>query len=152
MENQMTKSRLKAGLIVAILVLVALFAAFGAASVIFRNNAPFSSTERRVPPIGAIPGDFEFYYIARTIVSTINIALLIILIVMFTSIYSKTRSEFTIGLLIFASAFLMKDLASNPLIVAFFGYRGFGLGPFVLLPELFETAALSVLLYLNIKY
>jgi hypothetical protein len=149
MENQMNQNRLKAGLIITILVLVALFAAFWAASIVFENP---QSIERRVPPVGTIAGDFEFFYIAETIVSTINIAILSILIITFASIYSKTRSQFTIGLLIFASVFLMKDLASNPLVTGAFGYRVFGLGPFVLLPELFEAAALSVLLYLNVKY
>jgi hypothetical protein len=152
MEKQMNQSKLKAGLIITILVLVALFAAFWAASIVFRPQQSFVPTERRVPPSGIIPGDFEFFYIAQTIVSTINISILIILIITFASIYTKTRSQFTIGLLIFASAFLMKDVASNPLITQAFGYRVFGLGPFALLPELFEAAALSVLLYLNIKY
>ena len=148
----MSKSRLKAGLIISILVLVALFAAFWAASIIFSRQQPPFPYETRIPPQGIIPGDFEFFYIAQTIVSTINIALLIILIITYASIYSKTRSEFTIGLLIFAIAFLMKDLAANPLVIATFGYRVFGLGPFVLLPDLFEFTALSVLLYLSIKY
>jgi hypothetical protein len=148
MESQMNKSKLKLGLILSILVLVALFAAFWAASIIYRPNFP----ERRVPPSGGILGDFEFFYIAQTIVSTINITLLIILIITYASIYRKTHSEFTIGLLLFATVFLMKDLVANPLIIAIFGFRGFGLGPFVLLPELFEAAALSVLLYLSIKY
>lgn len=152
MENQMSKSRLKAGLIVSILILVALFAAFWAASVVFGNRQPFIPSERRIPPLGNIPGDFEYFYISQTIVSTINIALLTILIITYASIYRKTHSQFTIGLLIFAGALLMKDLASSPLVTAAFGYRVFGLGPFVLLPDLFEAAALSVLLYLNIKY
>ena len=152
MGNQMSKSRLKAGLIVSILILVALFAAFLGASVVFGSHQPFMPSERRIPPLGNIPGDFEYFYISQTIVSTINIALLIILIITYVSIFRKTHSEFTIGLLIFAGALLMKDLASNPLVTAHFGYRGYGLGPFVLLPDIFEAAALSVLLYLNIKY
>jgi hypothetical protein len=55
-------------------------------------------------------------------------------------------------LIIFAAVFLMKDFTSYSYVTTLFGYRVFGLGPFVLLPDLLETAALSVLLYLNIKY
>jgi hypothetical protein len=33
-----------------------------------------------------------------------------------------------------------------------FGFIAFGLGPFALLPELFEFLALIVLLYLSVKY
>ena len=151
MKNQMSSRKFKLGLIIPILVLVALFAAFWAISIIYAPQNP-DLREPRIPPSRAIPGDFEFFYIAETIVSTINVALLIILIINYASIYSKTRSEFTIGLLIFAAAFLMKDLAANPMVTAVFGFRVFGLGIFVLLPDLFEAMALSVLLYLSIKY
>jgi hypothetical protein len=33
-----------------------------------------------------------------------------------------------------------------------FGFRPFGLGPFAMLPDIFTCIALSVLLYLTIKY
>ena len=78
--------------------------------------------------------------------------MLIILLLTYINIYSKTRSQFTIGLIIFASAFLMKDLASSPLVAGLFSFRAYGLGPFAFLPGIFEFAALSVLLYLSIKY
>jgi predicted membrane protein len=99
-----------------------------------------------------IPGDIELFYIARTVLSAVNITLLVVLIVTYASIYIKTRSEFTIGLLIFATVFLMKDLASNPFVIGAFGFRLYGLGPFALLPDLFEFVALTVLLYLSVKY
>ena len=98
------------------------------------------------------PADLEFYYIARTVVSTINIALLVFLIATYVTIYSKTRSQFTIGLLIFAIIFLIKDLTESPFITGAFGFSVYGLGPFALLPDVFELAALSVLLYLSVKY
>jgi hypothetical protein len=98
------------------------------------------------------PADLEFYYVARTVFSSINIILLIILIINYASIYVKTKSEFTIGLLLFASFFLMKDIAWSPFVVSIAGFNVFGLGPFAFLPDLFELVALSVLLYLSIKY
>jgi hypothetical protein len=150
MEKQMNK-RLRFGLVVAILVAVAILAAFWAIVIRQPQFLPFQ--ERRVPPPGGfIPGDFEYFYVAFTIISTINIALLIILLLTYINIYSKTRSQFTIGLIIFASAFLMKDLASSPLVAGLFSFRAYGLGPFAFLPGIFEFAALIVLLYLSIKY
>ena len=150
MEHKMNK-RLRFGLVVAILVAVAILAAFWA--IVIRQPQIFPFQERRVPPPGGfIPGDFEYFYVAFTIISTINIALLIILLLTYINIYSKTRSQFTIGLIIFASAFLMKDLASSPLVAGLFSFRAYGLGPFAFLPGIFEFAALSVLLYLSIKY
>jgi hypothetical protein len=152
MENHMNRN-MKTWLIIVIIavIAVAILAAIWAATVIyqyqvFQPGFPF----RNLP--GSIPGDIELFYIVRTVLSAVNITLLVVLIVTYGSIYVKTRSEFTIGLLIFAIVFLMKDIASNPFVIGAFGFRLYGLGPFALLPDLFEFAALSVLLYLSVKY
>jgi len=99
-----------------------------------------------------IPGDYEFFYVAKAVISSVNAAILIFLIFTYYTIYRKTRSAFTIGLLIFAIVFLLYALASNPLIVLAFGFQMFGLGPFALLPDVFTLAALMVLVYLSFKY
>ncbi len=98
------------------------------------------------------PADLEFYYIARTVFSTINIGLLAILTATYALLYAKTRSQFTVGLLIFSVAFLIKELSSSPFVISVFRFGISGLGPFALIEPLFETAALSVLLYLSIEY
>jgi len=147
MEKQMNK-RLKLGLIVTVLVIVAVLATFYA--LVLAQHAHFLA--RRVQPPGSIAGDLEFFYVANAIISSINIALLIILIFIYADIYSKTRSPFTIGLLIFALVFLVKDLTSSPFVAAIYGFRAYGLGPFAFLPSLFELVALSILLYLSIRY
>jgi hypothetical protein len=154
MENNMNRN-LKTWLIIVILavIAVAILAAIWAANAIYQSQVyqpsfPF----RHEQPPGYIPGDIELFYIARTVLSAINITLLVVLIVTYVSIYIKTRSQFTIGLLIFAIVFLMKDLTSNPFVIGAFGFRLYGLGPFALLPDLFEFVALTVLLYLSVKY
>jgi hypothetical protein len=147
MEKQMNKNLWIWLVVLITLIAVALLAGFWAAST---TNSPFFW--RRMPPLSVIPGDIEFFYIAKTVVSTINIALLAFLILTYADIYRKTRSEFTVGLLIFSIVFLMKDLASNPMVIGAFGFGLYGLGPFALLPDLFEFVALSVLLYLSAKY
>ena len=111
------------------------------------------ASQRRIPPSGVpIPGDSEFFYVANTIISTINIALLVILAIIYVDIYIKTRSQFTIGLIIFALVFLVQNVTSSPFIAAPFGFRAYGLGPFAFLPGLFEFFALTILLYLSVKY
>ena len=150
MEKQMNR-RLKLGLIIAALVAVAVFAAFWA--IYLRQQHLPGFQQRRVPPPGGfVPGDFEYFYVAFTIISTINIALLVILTLIYVNIYVKTRSNFTIGLIIFALVFLVEDLTSSPLITSLYGFRAYGLGPFEFLPGLFEFVALTILLYLSIKY
>jgi hypothetical protein len=103
-------------------------------------------------PVIRIPADVAFYYITRTIFSTVNIAILTILAGTYATIYSKTRSQFTIGLLIFTIVFLIKDIASSPYVLGFARYTLSGLGPFALIEPLLELTALSVLLYLSIEY
>jgi hypothetical protein len=110
----------------------------------------------RPPQVQFNPQDIELYLLSRTIVSTINIALLLVLVINYLSIFLKTKSEFTIGLLIFSIVFLLKDVASSPFVNNTFGFGLFGTNPvqlwFVLLPDFFELLALSVLMYLSIKY
>lgn len=148
MQNQMNK-RLRLGLIVAVLAVVAVLAAFEALRVIQAHSSYFA---RHVSPPGVIPGDLQFFYAANTVLTTINIALLVILIVIYADIYLKTRSAFTLGLVIFALVFLVKDLTSSPFIIGLYGFRAYGLGPFAFLPSLFEFVGLSILLYLSVKY
>ena len=70
----------------------------------------------------------------------------------YVGIYLKTKSEFTIGLVIFSTVIFLNALVSNPFVIWAFGFRAFGLGPFALLPDLFTFGALVVLLYLSAKY
>ena len=98
------------------------------------------------------PADIELYYLARTVFSTINIVLTAILIVNYVSIYLKTKSEFTVGLSLFAAFLLIKDVTWSPFVIGFAGFDTFGLGPFAFLPDLFEMIALLILFYLSVKY
>ena len=63
----------------------------------------------------------------------------------------KLKSEFTLGLMVFSLTLLLYALTSNPLLQWVFGYQAFGLGPFAMIPELFTTLALAVMLYLTLK-
>jgi hypothetical protein len=142
---------LKIGLVITVVVVaIAILAALWASATL--PFPPANFPERRFPPSGQIIGDFEFFYVAQTVVSTVNIALLLFLLITYIDIYRRTRSQFTIGLILFSLVFLLRTLTANPLFMWVFGFRAFGLGPFALLPDLFELAALSVLLYLSAKY
>jgi hypothetical protein len=140
-------NRTKIVIIFSILVAVAILATF----LVLIENVP-TFVPRGLPGTSFIPGDLEFFYVAYSILSAVNIALLIVLTLIYIDIYAKTRSQFTIGLVIFALVFLIKDLTSSPLIISFFRFRPYGLGPFEFLPGLFEFFALSILLYLSVRY
>ena len=137
-------------LLVALIALTALAAILLAEyQAIQRRGSDFPFIIRQYRPN---PADIELYYLARTVFSTVNIVLTIILIVNYVSIYLKTKSEFTIGLTLFALFFLIKDITWSPFVIGFAGFGIFGLGPFAFLPDLFEMAALLVLFYLSVKY
>ena len=149
MKHRMNRN-VRTWLILGTLIVVAILAAVWTT---FRFWLPPSPPwEHRLPFPQNIPGDIEFFYTAKTVVSTINVTLLIFLLLTYVSIYRKTRSEFTIGLIIFSMVLLLNALVSNPLVIWAFGFRPFGLGPFAMLPDLFTFVALAVLLYLTTKY
>ena len=144
MEKQMSKRPKSRLLLVVLLVVMLALIAVLAVFWVTVLQSQFHSLATRRAPSGLIS--------AFAVTSTLNIALLVILIAIYTDIYIKTRSPFTVGLLIFGVAFLVKDFTSNPLVISLLGYRAYGLGPFELLPGIFEFFALSVLLYLSIRY
>ncbi len=148
MENQMNKNVLIWIVVLVTLVAVALLAGLWAALTFYNPQSPWAP----IPRPGTNPGDIEFFYIAKTVFSTLNIALLSFLMLTYADIYRKTRSPFTIGLLMFSIVFLIKEFTSNPMVIRASGFALFGLGPFALLPDLLEFVALTVLLYLSVKY
>ena len=150
MKNQMNR---KLGIWLILVGLIAVAILSGVWAILTLNDFG-SSVFPSTPPqrIYISLADLAFYYIARTVFSTVNIAILSILTATYAVIYSKTRSQFTIGLLIFSVVFLMKDVASSPFVIGAFRYTLSGLGPFALIEPLLELAALSVLLYLSIEY
>lgn len=137
------------GVLLALAVILAIFISTYQTGQIGIPNpgSPFSPR-----PQGSFSGDFELYYTFRTVLSTINIVLTTVLIVNYIGIYRKTRSEFTLGLLLFAGCLLVKDITLNPIIIGLGGFGLYGLGPFAFIPDLFELTALLVLFYLSVKY
>ena len=139
---------LRVPLMLVTLIAVALLAAYWATA-----HEPIDSPFiPRQPPSRYIRGDVELFYTIKTVISSINVALLVFLLITYVDIFRKTKSEFTIGLLIFSMVLLLYALFSNPILQWIFGFRAYGLGPFAMLPDLFTFVALAVLLYLTIKY
>jgi len=146
MNKRMNKS-MRSCLIIVTLLVVTILAVFWATSTSWFPSHPFAPH----PPYD-IRGDIELFYAVETVVSTINATLSILLLLIYVSIYQKTRSEFTVGLIIFSAVLFLHALVSIPLVYRAFGFYEFGLGPFAMLPDLFSLGALIVLLYLSIRY
>jgi len=145
-------NRIKIGLTIFLIIAVGLLAALWATTV--EPRTPILEPRSFPPPPDRIRfiEDLEFFYTAKTVISSINITLVIFLLGTYVSLYRKTRSEFVIGLIVFALVLLLYTLVSNPIIIYVFGFHLYGLGPFAMLPDLFTSLALGVLLYLTLKY
>ncbi len=149
---------LKIALIFTILALVAILA-----DLIATQHSPYQTSlfePHQVPrdrfnfdpeEFSSFMGDLELFYKVKTMLSTINATLLVLLLATYVDLYRKLKSEFTLGLILFSLILLLYAVSSNPLLQQFFGFWGIGLGPFAMLPDLFTTFALVVLLYLTMK-
>jgi hypothetical protein len=151
MKHDMNKN-LRNWLILLTLIVVAILATVWATSTSWFSRFRWEPWEPHQRPPQDIVGDIELFYTIETVVSIINMTLSIFLLFTYVSIYRKTQSEFTVGLIIFSVVLLLHTFTSIPFVRVFFGFGGFGLGPFAMLPSIFTFVALSLLLYLSIKY
>ncbi|MBN1784625.1 MAG: hypothetical protein JW815_02700 [Candidatus Bathyarchaeota archaeon] len=140
---------IKIALFFLVLVLVAILADL-LATQHFTSHTPLFDPHQ-VPPDRISIGDLELFYKFKTMLSTINATLLVLLLGTYIDIYRKFKSEFTLGLILFSLILLLYAVSSNPILQQFLGYWGTGLGPFAMLPDLFTSFALVVLLYLTMK-
>lgn len=120
-------------------------------------ESEFEGEDNRTPPkefrdeIERARENFEIHVSIKSAITLINIVIAVILIGMYVKIYREVRSDFTVGLIVVMFALLVYAITSNPFVQYLFTFRGFGLGPFMSIPDVFTTVALSVLLYLSLK-
>jgi tellurite resistance protein TehA-like permease len=87
----------------------------------------------------------------KTVISFINIALIIPLFIIYAGIYRKMRSSFTLGLMAVIFALGMYAITSNPLLVSLLGGRPEFIGVFQIIPDLCATAALVILIWISLE-
>jgi len=86
----------------------------------------------------------------KTIITTANVVLLVLLLAIYIRSYAQIKSKFTLGLMIFAFLLLLQAVISTPCIhSATRGYRMCIIGPLDVIPDILEFIALMVLIYLS---
>jgi hypothetical protein len=148
MKHHMNKDT-RTWIILATLIVVFILTTLWVTSTFWLSRLPWEPHPR---PPEYVSGDIELFYTIETVVSMMNVTLSIFLLFTYISIYRKTRSEFTVGLIIFSAVLLLHAFTSIPLVRLIFGFGGFGLGPFAMLPGIFTFVALAILVYLSAKY
>lgn len=100
--------------------------------------------------IGIGPLDQPFFAL-KTIISFVNIGLIIPLLIAYLQLYRSIKSEFTLSLMIVVTALLLYAVTSNPLISVLLGLETDCLGPFQIIPDIFTTIALIFLVRLTLQ-
>jgi tellurite resistance protein TehA-like permease len=111
-----------------------------------QNQIPTSPQQPR--PVQQPPTPMENL---KTVISFINIGLIIPLFVIYAGIYRKMRSSFTLGLMAVIFALGMYAVTSNPLLVSLLGGRPDFVGVFQIVPDLCATAALVILIWISLE-
>lgn len=105
-------------------------------------------------PLGQRPA-LAFFLRLKLLVSTFNVVLLVTLTWTYVSLYRDLPNPFTRSLILVTTALLLYALTSNPLVHILLGFslRGVvaGLGPFTVLPDVFASVAVVVLLHQSYK-
>jgi hypothetical protein len=106
--------------------------------------------------VGPRPGHgwgfrFETHEDVDVILSTVGIALLVALLVVYGRTYSQTGARFALGLTVVLFALLLQSLFTSPLVYGALGTTAAALGPFLMFADLFKAAALTVFLYLSLQ-
>jgi len=115
----------------------------------------FLNVPSEVPtPPGPFPPHYlrdilDTYILSKTIITTANLTLLLVVLITYIRIYHSTRSKFSLGLIFLTIALILYAITSNPIIQLLTGFRGSGLGPFTMLPDFFTLIASAILLYLS---
>ena len=87
---------------------------------------------------------------ADVILSTVSIALLVALLVVYLRIYRETKAGFSLGLAAVFFTLLLESVLTSPLVYGAFGQTSDGLGTFLLIADVLKIAAFTALLYLSL--
>ena len=81
-----------------------------------------------------------------------NVILLLCLLFIYAKSYNQIKSKFALGLIAFIVLLIVQAFTSIPFVHYMWGFRRMhALGLFVILPDVFEFAALLILLYISRK-
>ncbi|MBN2334958.1 hypothetical protein JXL21_05320 [Candidatus Bathyarchaeota archaeon] len=98
-----------------------------------------------------ISGQLAAYIRGKTIISAVNVVLLVYLFASYLDMYRQTKAGFTLGLVFLSGALLSYSLFTNPVLLTISGgTEGVRIVRyFNFLPDLFTTVAGTILIYLS---
>lgn len=100
-------------------------------------------------PVGGFESITSPIIFADVILGIVNIALLLALIYVYWKSYSKFKSKFTTGLLVFAFLLLLQNVLFTSFLISNSGFRGPGMGVPIFTLNITELVALATLLLIS---
>jgi len=141
MPAEVTKTKWGASVWVPIVLMIGVVAGLGLLSLPSPVQHPF----------GRPPPEFETFENFGLILSTLNVALLVALLVIYARMYSDTGASFALGFVLVLGALLAETIVGSPVLFRLFAIPPGGQTPFLLLAETFKAAALAIFLYLSLQ-
>lgn len=90
-----------------------------------------------------------YFLTVKAVIASLNSVLILSLVVIHINIYRRTGTKFSLGLVLFSTAFLLYTIVANPLVHMLLGFRRIGFGPIFIIPDLFTLLASAILIYLS---
>jgi len=94
---------------------------------------------------------FETAADVDVVLSTVSVALLVALVVVYAKTYRVTRASFAFGLTVVLCALAVETVLTSPLVYGAFGEAAGGLATYLLLANVFKIGAFTALLYLSLQ-
>jgi len=85
------------------------------------------------------------------VLSTITVALLVSLVIVYVKVYLETKANFALGLLLVLGALLLQTLLSYPVLIGLAGPPPFGPGYYGLSADVLTIGAYTIFLYLSLE-
>jgi len=112
-----------------------------------------ASESAEFPRFGRFGQQFgpDLYLEFHVILSTIGMALLVALIIIYARTYLQTKANFILGLLVVLFALLLQSLLSYPILLELEVAPGFAIAFFSPVADVFTIIAYTVFLYLSLE-
>ncbi|MEW6748959.1 MAG: hypothetical protein AB1295_04600 [Candidatus Micrarchaeota archaeon] len=105
---------------------------------------------RQLGPRAEQPDIMPYIFMAQIFLSLLMLLLSFYLMFIYMKDYLQLKSRFTFGLLVAVFSFMLFAIAANPMLHAFLGVYG-GRGLFPLIPYVFATLSLGILVWVSSK-
>ncbi|MBI5001730.1 MAG: hypothetical protein HZB92_09470 [Euryarchaeota archaeon] len=100
-----------------------------------------------------MPGQYagDIYVRASTLIISANLAVAVVLMVVYVFIYKEVPSKFTLTLLLVMVTLVLYSATSNPLLHAACGFWHANTNYLTILPDIFAAVALWALAYVSLE-